>query len=202
MIFRTAVSDDASAMADVERRCWPPKLAARASQFFARVEAFPDGQLVVEQHGRLIAVSAAQRITTEFLQSDGCTYERLTDSGRLENSHDAGGDIYQLVGVGVLPEYWGSDLARRLLDRQIKFARSLSGVRRILAFTRPARYHRFQETPIEEYVTKRNEWGRLVDPVLSFHLDAGAKLVSIHRDFRPQDHKARAYGVLIEYPCD
>lgn len=200
MILRNAVEADAAGMTAVELKSWPGGLASAEEQFQARIAAYPEGQWVAEVGGRIVGVTAAQRISPEFLDAGAMTYRRLTDGGRFSRSHDAGGEIYQLVGVGVVPEFRGQQLGRVLVDHQIAFARSLSTVRRILGFTRPARYSRYQQMSIDEYVHARLESGRLVDPVLSFHLDSGADLVSIHADFRPEDHNAQGYGILIEYP--
>ena len=45
----------------------------------------------------------------------------------------------------------------------------------------------------------RREDGRFLDPVLDFHLGAGAQLVSILPGYRPGDADSRGYGVMIEY---
>ena len=100
----------------------------------------------------------------------------------------------------MLPEYRGQLLGRQIVDRQLEFARSLPDVHRILGFTRPIHYHRHRDIPIERYVQRAGPDGNLIDPVLAFHVDAGAGIVSIHPGFRPDDHEACGYGVLIEYP--
>ena len=84
--------------------------------------------------------------------------------------------------------------------RQIEVARSLPGIRRILGVTRPARYHKRATLSIEQYVVLRSASGRLIDPVLAFHLDYGAHLVTTLPGFRPEDRDSLGYGVLIEYP--
>ena len=66
--------------------------------------------------------------------------------------------------------------------------------------TRPARYHKRSTLSIEQYVVLRSASGRLVDPVLAFHLDYGARLVTVLPGFRPEDRDSLGYGVLIEYP--
>jgi len=198
--FRTAVPDDAEALAAIDADSWPAPLATTVEQWRSRLAMFPQGQLVAEYDGAAAVVAAAQRITSEFLAAGPITHARLTDSGSFRGSHQPDGDIYQLVAVGASTIVNGFGLGRKLVDRQLELARSLPGIRRIIGLTRPARYFRHPELRIEDYVELRNKTGRLYDPVLEFHLGAGAKLVSLHADFRPDDVEARGYGVLIEYP--
>ena len=200
VILRTANERDAADMAEVERQSWPSELAASESLCLARVNAYPHGQWVAESDGRIVGVSSAQRITAAFLDDNRGNYDQVTDGGRFANSHNDDGEIYQLIGVGVLPKYRGENLGRKLVDRQIEWARSLPGICRIVGFTRPAGYHKFQRMSIDEYVRAHDENGALVDPVLAFHLDAGARIVSIHPNFRPEDLEAVGFGILIEYP--
>jgi hypothetical protein len=198
--FRSATPADAETLAAIDADSWPVPLAPTVAQWRSRLEVFPQGQLVLDYHGKSAVVAAAQRITETFLQAGPVTYDRLTDGGTFRRSHDSAGEIYQLVAVGASTLVNGLGLGRKLIDRQIAQARAMPGIRRILGVTRPARYFRHPELPIEEYVELRNRTGRRFDPVLEFHLGSGAKLVSTHADFRPDDDEARGYGVLIEYP--
>ncbi|MCE9605113.1 MAG: hypothetical protein K8U03_09465 [Planctomycetia bacterium] len=200
LTFRTAVPADADALVRIDAESWPEKLVVSAAQWHARLAAFPEGQLVAVFDGEVAAVASAQRITEEFLRAGPVTYDRITAAGTYRDSHDPQGEIYQLVAVGAGAIVRGFGVGRRLIDREIEFARSLPGVRRIVGITRPARYYRHPEMPIEQYVELRNKTGRRFDPVLEFHLGSGAKLVSTHGDFRPDDRESLGYGVLIEYP--
>ena len=198
--FRTATTADVDAIAAVEAASWPAAMAATRAQVACRLAAFPAGQIVAVWNGDIVGVVAAQRISRAFFASTPHEFAALTDGGRFTASHDPQGEFFQLVGVGVLPTAHGLNLGRALVDRELLLARSLPGIERILGFTRPARYYRRRDLPIAEYAKLRNARGRLVDPVLSFHLDSGAQLVKIVEAFRPEDAEACGYGVLIEYP--
>lgn len=198
--IRTAVAADAEALVRIDAESWPEELGVSSEQWQARLATFPAGQLIAMFDGEVAAVAAAQRISESFLHAGPVTYDRITDRGTFRNSHDPAGEIYQLVAVGAGAIVRGFGVGRRLIDRQIEYARSLPGVKRIVGITRPARYYRHPEMPIEQYVELRNKTGRRFDPVLEFHLGSGAKLVSTHAAFRPDDEEALGYGVLIEYP--
>lgn len=200
LTIRAARPEDAEVLAGIDADSWPAPLATTLEQWQARLAVFPEGQLVLEYDGRPAVVAAAQRITAEFLSAGPITHHRLTDGANFTYSHDPNGEIYELVAVGASALVNGLGLGRKLIDSQIAQARSMPGIKRIIGITRPARYHRHPELPIAEYVELRNKTGRRYDPVLEFHLGSGARLISWHEDFRPDDVEARGYGVLIEYP--
>lgn len=197
--IRAATPADVAAMADVDRRSWPAALATTDEEFAARIAAFPAGQLVAMSAGQIVGTASAQRITAQFLAAHSDSYDTITDGNQFTASHTDAGEIYQLIGVGVSPDFRGHRLGRLLVDHQIEQARRLTGVERILGFTRPVRFARNGGISIEEYVRSKDADGKPLDPVLAFHLEAGARIVSIHPDFRPNDVDSCGYGVLIEY---
>jgi GNAT superfamily N-acetyltransferase len=199
-ILRNALASDLPGIVAVENLSWPVALAATAEQAAARIAAYPHGQWVAEVECRIVAVVWSQRITESFLASHAASYDQLTDGGRFTKSHDPRGEIFQLIGVGVSPEARGLRLGRMLVDREIEIARSLTNVRRIIGFTRPVGYHQHVGMALSNYIAMRDNEGKHVDPMLAFHVEAGAKIVSLHSDFRPEDIEAGGNGVLIEYP--
>ncbi len=200
MNIRLAQPRDAEEIATVEAESWPASLAADRTQVAARLAAAPEGQLVAEIDGRIVAVAWSQRVSRRFFAETPAQFDQLPNHGTFTDTHDPNGEIYQLIGVGVSPVGRGARLGRQLVDAQLELARNLPGVERILGFTRPVGYAARHDVPIEEYVRLKSSSGRWTDPMLAFHLGAGAKLVSIHAQFRPADVEAAGYGILIEYP--
>lgn len=197
--LRNAIFEDAPSIARVERESWPTELAANEQQIRERIRVFPQGQWIAERDGVVIGVLYAQRITQEFLDKTPIEYDLLTDHGNFVATHRPDGNIYQLISVGVSPAGRGVGVGRRLVDQHRKFAWSLPGIVRVIGFTRPSAYSHHAKCPIDKYVQLRRDDGRLVDPTLAFHLDAGAQLVSTHAGYRPEDRQAQGFGVLIEY---
>ncbi len=198
--FRQSTLSDADAITRIEAESWPTFLAAPRSAIVSRIEIFAPGQWVALRGQQIVGAAFAQRVRPELLATSQPSYDRITDNATFQNTHDPAGSVYQLVGVGVAPEGQGCGVGRRLIDCQLQFARSLDGIQRIVGFTRPVGFHQFPELSIDDYLELRTANGRLQDPVLSFHLDSGARLVSVHPGFRSTDRDARGYGVLIEYP--
>lgn len=197
--IRPATPADVDAMAAADAASWPPELASSAEQIAARIEVFPAGQLVAVIDGRVCGAVYAQRIATAFFEASRKTYDALTDQGRFTRTHVDDGEIYHMHGVSVSPEARGGGIGRLLVDRQIETGWAMPGVRRSLGVTRPVGYHRHADLPIEQYVHRRDEAGHWIDPVLDFHFQAGARLVAIYADYRPEDGQTLGYGVLIEY---
>jgi len=200
--YRQATLHDVDDIAKVEAASWPSSLAASREAIAERVSVFSAGQWIALLDDRIVGAASAQRISPAQLESQPLTYQNVTDNGSFRGSHRPDGTIYQLVGVGVASQGQGLGCGRQLVDQQIDFARKLGGISRIIGFTRPVRLHRFPQLSIEDYIERRSESGHVADPVLSFHLDAGARLVSTHANFRPNDSETRGYGILIEYPVN
>ncbi|MFH0963431.1 MAG: GNAT family N-acetyltransferase [Planctomycetota bacterium] len=197
--IRNARSDEVAILAEVEGYCWPNGLAATAEFFGSRIRTYTEGQWIAELGGEVVAVASSQRISENFLASGPVRYDILTDRGRFTRSHDPRGEVLHLVSVSVLPGVRGFGVGRKLVDHEIAVARALAGVQRIIGITRPRRFSRHPGMSIEEYVAARTENGSFIDPVISFHLGSGARLVSIHAGYRPEDTDAGGYGVMVEY---
>lgn len=200
MQIRNALPADTESLAEVDALAWPEGLRTGRAGFETRLATYPEGQWVAVIGGKLVGWVCCQRIAAADLERLPLTYAVLTDEGTFRRTHRPDGEILQLVGVAALPAYAGLRLGRILVDHAVAVARTCPDLRRIVGITRPAGYRRYATMPIERYLDPRREEGGPPDPVVSFHLRAGAKLVSIHPDFRPEDRDARGYGVLIEYP--
>jgi len=91
-------------------------------------------------------------------------------------------------GVGVLcalaalvpPKHRGRGLSRRILREMCGLAtrKGLSGV---LAPVRPTRKHEFPHEAMEEYVARRDDDGRMLDPWLRVHHELGGRELGIAR---------------------
>ena len=199
LVLRTARPEDVGELARLESDCWPGTMAVSEEQIASRLEAYSDGQWVAEKAGRLLGYSSAQRIDAARLDQPPLTYEDVTDFDRFTATHTSDGSLYQLVGVSSHPSTRGQRLGRQLVDLQVARGWSLSGVHTVLGFTRPAGRHLLPNIPLEQYVAAHKN-GSATDPTLSFHLDAGAVVLSQHEHFRRDDLESLGAGVLISYP--
>ena len=199
LVIRNARLEEAWLLARLETACWPNGLGVTEETLADRIRAYPTGQWVAELCGDVVGVASSQRIGEAFLTSTPVTYDALTDDGRFTASHDPKGEILQLVTVSVSRNAGGLGVGRRLVGRELAEAPKLDGIRRVIGITRPRGFSRHMDMSIADYVTARHDGGYALDPVLNFHLTAGARVLSIHPDYRPDDIQSRGYGVMIEY---
>jgi hypothetical protein len=80
------------------------------------------------------------------------------------------------ITIGI--DHRGLGLSRTMLTgmREAVAARGLSD---LVAPVRPSQKHRYPLTPIERYVEWRRDDGRLLDPWLRVHEQAGAELIRV-----------------------
>jgi predicted amidohydrolase/ribosomal protein S18 acetylase RimI-like enzyme len=165
-------------------------------QFLSQISAFPDGQICIEDNGRVVAVAIS--VIVDYSRfGDKHTYAEITGRGYL-TTHDPDGDILYGVDLFVNPEYQGMRLGRRLYDARKELCRELN-LKAIVAGGRIPGYERYSEemTP-QEYIqlVSRKE---IHDPILSFQLANDFHVRRIITDYLPEDHSSKSYATLIQW---
>ncbi|OOG24219.1 hydrolase [Thioalkalivibrio denitrificans] len=165
-------------------------------QFESQISRFPEGQICIEDHGRLVA-AAISMIVDYDRWGDRHTYKAITGNGYL-TTHDPNGDTLYGVDVFVHPDYQGLRLGRRLYDARKELCEKLN-LRRIVAGGRIPGYVDYQDrmSP-QQYVelVKRKE---LYDPILTFQLSNDFHVRRLITGYLPDDVESKAYAALIEW---
>lgn len=165
-------------------------------QFAAQINRFPEGQICIEDNGKVIAAAISMVVNYDRF-GDRHTYQDITSNGYLTN-HDPNGDVLYGVDVFVDPDYRDMRLGRRLYDARKELCRSLN-LRAIVAGGRIPGYRKHKEemTP-EEYIelVKRRE---LHDPILSFQLANDFHVRRVITGYMPEDDKSQAYATLVQW---
>ncbi|MGZ5044827.1 MAG: GNAT family N-acetyltransferase, partial [Methylobacter sp.] len=113
------------------------------SQYTAQITRFPEGQIVIEDNGQLIA--AALSMIVDYARfGDVHTYAQITSNGYLTH-HDPHGDTLYGVDIFVHPKYRGLRLGRRLYDARKELCRNLN-LRRFIAGGRIPGYAKYADT--------------------------------------------------------
>lgn len=160
------------------------------------LELFPEGQVGVENDGRIVAFAFALIVDYNSFGDDH-TYDEIT--GHLEfTTHDPDGDVLYGIEVCVDPAFQGLRLGRRLYDARKELCESLN-LRAIIAGGRMPNYknHREELSP-REYIQKvRNK--EIYDPVMTFQLSNDFHVKKVLTNYLSYDTESRAYATLIEW---
>lgn len=187
--------DDVDKVIGLSERCFPSMSPWRREHVLSHLEIFPEGQIVVEREGQIIASSSS--LIIEFDEYDAQhTWSQISDGGYITN-HDPEGDTLYGIEIMVDPEFRGMKLARRLYDarKQLAVERNL---KRIVVGGRIPGYARHaDEMTAREYVNSVAD-GDIHDPVLSTQLANGFVLKRLLHSYLP-DRQSADYATLLEW---
>ena len=167
-----------------------------ANEFAALLRKFPEGQIGIEDNGRLVA--AALAIIVDYSEfGDKHTYAKITGNGKFD-THDPEGDTLYGVDVFVDPAYRNLRLGRRLYDARKELCENLN-LRAMVAGGRIPGYAAYagEMTPAKYVELVRNK--ELTDPILTFQLANEFHVRKIIRGYLPYDSESKAYATLLEW---
>ena len=165
-------------------------------QFLSQIKRFPEGQLCIEDRGKVIA-AAISVIVDYAVYGDDHKYSEITGKGYL-TTHDPKGDTLYGVDIFVHPDYRDLRLGRRLYEARKDLCVSLN-LKRFVAGGRIPGYRKYASTMppsryIELVINKE-----LRDPVLSFQLANGFHVRHVIKNYEPSDHDSGAAATLLEW---
>lgn len=160
------------------------------------IESFPDGQVVIEDDGRLVGIALTVRVD----------YDEFTNPHKYDDLigkrevilDDPEGDAMYGLDVLIHPDYRGYRLGRRLYDARKELCRSLN-LRAILAGGRIPQYHQHAEALSPTQYIDRVARKEIHDPILSFQLANDFQVKRLLRDYLPEDERSQGYATLLEW---
>ena len=114
MKIRNASMEDLEAIAEVERRCFPPAEAATKEDFAKRLSVYPNHFWLLEDDGKLVAFVNGMVTNEDTLRDE--MYERA-------ELHKEKGDWQMIFGVNTIPEYRRQGCAEKVLKKVIEDAK-------------------------------------------------------------------------------
>lgn len=138
-------------------------------------EDYPDLQLwLVDDDDRLIAESNAVAIPFGPPELPDAGWDAALEGAFAGETAQAVSAIAITIGV----DQRGRGLSKVMLDG-VRKAVAARGLEDLVAPVRPSLKHRYPLAPIERYIEWRREDGKLLDPWLRVHEDAGATLIGV-----------------------
>jgi len=198
LILRQTRSEDYDDIADIMERVYPGGLdgAWTRAQFESQVLRFPDGQICIEDNGRVVAAAISLVVKYSRWGQDH-RYWDIVGNGYL-TTHDPKGDVLYGVDVFVHPDYRDLRLGRRLYDARKELCENMN-LRGIVVGGRIPGYHKVaSEMTPQQYVAKVQS-RELTDPILTFQLANDFQVRRIVKGYLPDDSHSAGYATLLEW---
>lgn len=194
VILRQTTLDDYEDVREIMHRVYPHMGPWERELFAKQIERFPEGQLCIENEGRVVA-AAISMIVDYDRYGHNHTYWQIIGDGDLSN-HDPGGDTLYGVDVFVHPDFRQLRLARRLYDARKELCLSLNLKQIVLGGRIPGYRDVAEEMTPQEYIEEVRR-GSLVDPVLTFQLSNDFQVHRVVRNYLPEDRDSGATAVVL-----
>lgn len=169
---------------------WPEK------KFGAQLTVFPEGQICIEDHGKVVAAAFAVVVDYDKF-GDQHTCGEITGDVYL-TTHDPLGDVLYGVDVFVSPDYRGLRLGRRLYEVRKELCQRLN-LRAIVVGGRIPNYKKYSaELTPQQYIeqVKRKE---IYDSILTFQLSNDFEVKQVLIDYLPEDKESKGYATLLQW---
>jgi predicted amidohydrolase/ribosomal protein S18 acetylase RimI-like enzyme len=196
ILVRQLTPADFDALIEMQKLCFPGMLPWAVDQLESQLEIFPEGQLVVEFEGQIVA-SAASLIVDFGDYSEWHDWKEIAGGGYIRN-HDPEGDTLYGIEVMVHPKHRGLKLARRLYEGRRELARRFNLARSIVGGRIPNFHKHADKLTAREYVEKVRD-GQLYDPVLTTQTANGFVLKMLIPNYMPGDAESCGYATFLEW---
>lgn len=196
MLLRPLQLSDYDALVDLGERCFPGMKPWSREQIESQLKVFPQGQVVIEYEGRIVASSSS--LAVEFSEySDWANWKEISDAGFIRN-HDPEGDTLYGIEIMVDPALRGMKLSRRLYDARKQLVREMN-LARIIIGGRISGYHLHADKMSAHEYVDRVVAKELTDPVLTPQLSNGFVLKRLIPDYLPSDLESKGYATFLEW---
>ncbi|MFK3789073.1 GNAT family N-acetyltransferase [Pseudomonas piscis] len=189
---RHAAPGDMGALLELEQACWPAGGRVDEAILRRRLRQDPAGQLVLELGGQVVGVIYSQRL---LRIEDLATVNFAT----VDQLFHGKGRIVQIQSLNILPAHQYSGYGDQLLELMLQYCTLQNGVDTVVGVTRCKDYPRHRHLALADYIQARDERGGLLDPILRFHEQHGARIEKLVAGYRPADADNAGHGVLVHY---
>ncbi len=165
-------------------------------EFKSQLKNFPEGQIGIEDNGKLVA-GAFALVVNYSKYGDNHTYKEITGNGMLDN-HDPEGDTLYGIDVFVDPNHQGMRLGRRLYDARKELCEKLNLRAIIMGGRIPGFKKHSKELSPREYI-EQVKIKEIYDPILTFQLSNEFHIRKLLTNYLPDDKESKSHAVLLEW---
>ncbi|HCR49887.1 MAG TPA: hypothetical protein DIW24_09670 [Bacteroidetes bacterium] len=185
LVVREARSEDAADMEAVQRACYPTLSEAEiitAAHFANHIRLFPEGQVVIEYNGQVIASASAIRY---HYADKHHTFLEISDNLWF-GTHEPDGEWLYGMDMGVAPDYRGKGLARQMYNARHQVCLRL-GLKGQIIVGMLSGYQTYNsqyddQYTIEQYYEKVKN-GEVFDPTVSVQERNGFTITSLITEY-------------------
>jgi len=194
--IRPLLIDEFDRLIEMQQECFPGMALWKKDQVESQLAHFPEGQLVIEADGEIVASSAS--LVVDFSDySEWHSWKEIADNGYIRN-HDPHGDTLYGIEIMVDPRYRGLKLSRRLYEARKELARKMNLSRIVIGGRIPGYGDHARELSAREYVERVMDKS-LVDSVLTAQVANGFVLKQLVPNYFPGDTDSRGYATFLEW---
>jgi predicted amidohydrolase/ribosomal protein S18 acetylase RimI-like enzyme len=187
---------DYDRIVEIQTSCFPQMKPWNPEQFKSLIKTFPEGQLLIEYEGVVVASSASHIINFDEY-SETSSWSELTSSGYITN-HNPNGDTLYGIEIMVDPAYRNMKLSRRLYAARQKLVKNRN-LKRIAIGGRIPNYYKYADKlTATQYVQKVID-KKIYDPVLTAQLANGFVLMRLLPGYLPSDKESLGYATFLEW---
>ena len=170
--------------------------AWKPQEYANLIAHFPEGQIGIEDNGKIVAAALAILVDAEALEARH-TYEDIIGGGGM-SGHDPEGNALYGVDIFVDPGYRGLRLGRRLYDARKELCEKLN-LKGIVFGGRIPGYSEYAGSMSPSVYIQKVKANEIHDPVLSFQLANDFHIKKILKNYIPEDTQSVSYGVFMEW---
>ena len=163
-------------------------------QLEGHIGAFPEGQLVVECAGEVLATASMLVVQWDEYALDH-TWKSITGDGFF-STHDRDGRTLFCAQHVLGSARRGLGAGRLLCQAERRLCRKLN-LRRVIAAARLPGYRKHMAAMTPEGYVKRVIWGDLNEPALRVPLSQGFQYCGVIRDYHPEDEASAGHAALL-----
>lgn len=196
---RLARPEDIPELIIRSREIYAPPGAWLTPELRAHQRVFPEGQLVVEDRSTDTLLGMAASLVVRWADwPPGTSWAEITDDGRFTTHRLEGGDTLYGAGIAVRAEARGRGVARLLYRAREALLQRL-GLSWIRAGARLPGYGQVSSKLSPEAYVDQVIRGVRQDPTLSFQLHMGFEVVTVARNYLPEDRASRGHAAVLRW---